>query len=681
MAITITHTKVATTPDDPTAEVGTNEWNAAHTVTGSIVGGSDGQFQYNNNGEGAGAVKLIYDDTLNVTKMTADSGLGGGFIANLDNPFCVNDDNYHRGYEFRADWVAPSGTNVGFTTQMTVAIPGRIMEGENLHGGGTNAKCTFTNLGISVDAYGAGQRILTQQTINAYGMGDACLETRRVSFSSGNISGDEGVGFSLVNTLMQAELFVKANITSIPTQATINTTTTQVITGDKDPQTVTVANSSGVVAGQWVVVEQAPSTHLINIEAVQVTAVPNGTSITGIFRANHGLGVKVTPATVLGLAANFMGEQRVVVNLSATPYTTGTVASISGAAFTGSGTTWANNMVGGNADNVGAISLTSDDYTGLPYSTAPNQLKSWYQITSVPSTTQVDIHTTSVAGDAAYRGNGVAVSGAYTIRPAMRILRIPNLSTIVCETSTHTWAVNDIIECAICPYPDMTAFRYHVGAFTPGGTYRNFQAVLNLGSRKIEFGYFLGFYGNPKCDGTNGASTGSWGTCYAAQHCDVAFAHYGTNGYTDAKCSLLLPRGGDNSGGTDQGGAIVWSPTTQNVTARLPQIRPNEGNEGLDIIGTGVAATLTGALRFILHGKGINTSSATTGAELLTFGGQFKVGTSTFANIATAAANLVGTMIVITDSDTATVGATIAGGGANTVMAWCDGANWKVMAA
>lgn len=36
MPLTITHTKVAVTPDDPSVEVGTNEWNATHTVVETL---------------------------------------------------------------------------------------------------------------------------------------------------------------------------------------------------------------------------------------------------------------------------------------------------------------------------------------------------------------------------------------------------------------------------------------------------------------------------------------------------------------------------------------------------------------------------------------------------------------------------------------------------------------------
>lgn len=36
MAVTVTHATVATLPDDPDAEVGTDEWNAGHTVTNAM---------------------------------------------------------------------------------------------------------------------------------------------------------------------------------------------------------------------------------------------------------------------------------------------------------------------------------------------------------------------------------------------------------------------------------------------------------------------------------------------------------------------------------------------------------------------------------------------------------------------------------------------------------------------
>lgn len=48
----------------------------------------------------------------------------------------------------------------------------------------------------------------------------------------------------------------------------------------------------------------------------------------------------------------------------------------------------------------------------------------------------------------------------------------------------------------------------------------------------------------------------------------------------------------------------------------------------------------------------------------------------TFASVPTPVA---GTMVVITDSSTNTWGATVAGGGANVVLAWYNGTNWTVI--
>jgi len=55
--------------------------------------------------------------------------------------------------------------------------------------------------------------------------------------------------------------------------------------------------------------------------------------------------------------------------------------------------------------------------------------------------------------------------------------------------------------------------------------------------------------------------------------------------------------------------------------------------------------------------------------------GMFKVGSYQFANLPTAA---VGMMAVVTNSNTVTWGATIAGGGANAVLAFYNGTNWTV---
>jgi len=52
----------------------------------------------------------------------------------------------------------------------------------------------------------------------------------------------------------------------------------------------------------------------------------------------------------------------------------------------------------------------------------------------------------------------------------------------------------------------------------------------------------------------------------------------------------------------------------------------------------------------------------------------------TYAHVVAAAGTPEGALAAITDSTTATWGATIAGGGAHHVLAYCDGTNWTVAA-
>jgi hypothetical protein len=71
MPLNVTHSTVVGVADDGTSPVGSDEWNAAHTISGVLPAanvapaGSDGQVQYNNGGAVAGATGLIYDDTNN----------------------------------------------------------------------------------------------------------------------------------------------------------------------------------------------------------------------------------------------------------------------------------------------------------------------------------------------------------------------------------------------------------------------------------------------------------------------------------------------------------------------------------------------------------------------------------------------------------------------------------------
>ena len=185
--------------------------------------------------------------------------------------------------------------------------------------------------------------------------------------------------------------------------------------------------------------------------------------------------------------------------MSSTPYATGTITSVSGGTLIGTGTTWSATMVGGHADNVGAISLAVDDYTGSPFDTGSGRLRSWHQITGVTDATHLAVHSWSVAGDASYKGRGTVASNlpsTYTIRPAMRMLNFKTVGgsgAMICEYSSHTWTVGDIVECAMCPYPDVQGYQYSLSQWTPNGANnKGFFSVYNSGARTYDFCFYIG---------------------------------------------------------------------------------------------------------------------------------------------------------------------------------------------
>jgi hypothetical protein len=71
MALSVTHSTVVVTPDDGTSEVGSNEWNATHTISGTLPAanvtpaGSDKQIQFNDGGALGADAGWTWDKTTN----------------------------------------------------------------------------------------------------------------------------------------------------------------------------------------------------------------------------------------------------------------------------------------------------------------------------------------------------------------------------------------------------------------------------------------------------------------------------------------------------------------------------------------------------------------------------------------------------------------------------------------
>ena len=400
-------------------------------------------------------------------------------------------------------------------------------------------KTTFIGLAVDSIMQASGQRFAMTQSQKCYGMGDCFLGNSYVTYAGANMGGDEGTGFSPFTRLHQQENLARTTIAQVTgvvagtginiTPTLCNTTITQAVTGSSTPQAVTVASTTHCGVGDWVVAGIEAPTGLPNEEAVQITAVGGGT-ISGIFLNNHLISTTLTPAVLLNNVFNYQfGQDRVLVNLSATAYTTGTVSNILGGGYTGTGTTWSAGMVGGTSPIYGCIALTADDYSSVPFNGtgAQSTLKSWYQILGPVTSTGLGIYRTDPYGGGAYLGRG-PISGssnpasAYTIRPCARILKIIDSGTLVLETNSFTWTVGDTVEAAISPYPTVSGYLYDVAAYTPGGEYGSIFSVVNSGARMFTNAFSVATVGSTQI-GTAGADTAPFDHAYFADVNNFSF--------------------------------------------------------------------------------------------------------------------------------------------------------------
>lgn len=584
------------------------------------------------------------------TSTPGTAGTGGLAISSTD-PQIGDDPNYRRAFDVTT--TAPiAALNPSFTNSFGSVFSITPTDGDNSFGGGTNAKTTFAALGLTSTARAAGQRFVSVQNQTCYGIGDCFLQSRRLSYAGHDIAGDEGQGFYPQDLLTQQPNLALATISSKPTQSTYSSTITQNIVGAYSTQTVTVAATTNAVVGDWIVVGQEIPSGTPNLEAVQITAIGSGT-ITAVFRNNHTSGATLTPALVLVLSdGSFLGQGRVLVNLSGTSYSTGTVSSIVGGGLTGSGTTWTANMVGGSTTNIGAIAMTADDYTGAPFNStgAQGTLKSWYQITTRSSNTGIGIFSYSTAADQGYNGLGPG-SGGYIIRPAARVLKVSG-TTVICETTSATWSAGHNVELSISPFPDVSLESNQIAAYTPGGTYRSAKKILNVGARKFGSGLLVDALLQT---GSNAAT--------------VAFAT-GVDIEAPVDFGMIVRNAGTaaitlDPSTSDSGGKIRW----QNIS----DLVPNSTNHGFDWALTW-GSDNNGNLR-TKSSAGIGTGSLSS----LNFGGMIGTTPQLFSTLPTCAAGTEGLTANVTDSSTAVWGATVTGSSGNHILARCNGSNWTVV--
>jgi hypothetical protein len=236
------------------------------------------------------------------------------------------------------------------------------------------------------------------------------------------------------------------------------------------------------------------------------------------------------------------------------------------------------------------------------------------------------------------------------------------------------------------------------------------RSAMNLTSGATDT-VAVGTFALSRATGTNntavGASAGGNITT-GAKNCAVGFAgtgittgHYNVAIGHNALCSAQLTTGYENIAiGHDPGLAITSG--DNNILLGRAGKNITTGDENFIVGGSkdsplgdqSAAATLTTGSRNIVIGR--NTLDVPTAgtSDYLNIGnaikGDMAAGPIAFQvpfshkGVAFAdkpASPVAGSMIYFTDSNTATWGATVAGGGANPVLAWYNGTNWTVVGA
>ncbi len=581
-----------------------------------------------------------------------------GFVLSAVNPLAGNNLN-----EGVAAMIAcqsdVSNINPGFTDANCAMTTQNAVFGNNTYSTDTHSKTTFITSGSTMYGYAAGQRILHTDTLNCYGMGDCFNNSTAISYAGGVTAGDEGEAFNTTSSgLTQQNFLVLSTVASVPTQTTCAASTTQNITGGYIAQTVTVSSTTNCNVNDWIMVDQLPNDlpPFSNSEAVKITAVGSGT-LSGVFLNNHSTAAPILPALVLNIAStSAWGQHRELVDLSAASYSTGTVSSITGHTFTGSGTTWATNMVGGTTSNIGCIALTADAFTGAPFTTGSGALNSWYKILAVAGTTSLTIASESVANDQNYYGKGPG-TGGYIISPCSESMHQIGNNEVILESNTATWTAADNVELAISPYPDVSGMNLTFGEFTTGGTRRQGLLIRNAGARKFQIGLNIG--GQMPTGGNTdypiayhvGIDVGEAEYAFQSNDSSIAALLLGNGGYPDSSTLILMP-------GYGSGTSIGSHHSNQGMDFKLT----NDQNVPLGVLSSiGPTVIGTGTLGS-LNWTGILGTKA-----------------YAFSALPTCASGLEGMMAAITDSTTATWGATIAGSSTNHVMGRCNGTNWTVV--
>jgi hypothetical protein len=375
-----------------------------------------------------------------------------------------------------------TGTPGALDTGWTNITCGRIYM-NFFHGTNTGAaKTTDMALQLNNITFGAGQSFGMNVSLNSLAAHDhqniVVSNTYYGGIASAGDEGPVGYGMSMTNPDWYDTAHVYGNII----RGAGSAHTTAALTARNSIQSIPVDNVTGFAVGEWVEINNTDPAYGTGYrQAMKITAVGPGNTISGLVEIDQVSGVPITPATLIPINIQTewadYGEHRWVVNLNAASYSAGTMTwAYAPDATTGSGsnrvtgtsTAFSNSMVGGDVNVPGCVSQDSDtNHYGSP---------AWFPIKSVDSPTQL---TTIVQRQT----DPVPLTGAaYHIKPCAEILRIlgfdvPGTVTgyLIVETNSFPWPNGSLIETAIGP---------SVGA--NGATYNMFDYVTESRSVSLQ---------------------------------------------------------------------------------------------------------------------------------------------------------------------------------------------------
>lgn len=122
----------------------------------------------------------------------------------------------------------------------------------------------------------------------------------------------------------------------------------------------------------------------------------------------------------------------------------------------------------------------------------------------------------------------------------------------------------------------------------------------------------------------------------------------------------------------NSGSSLGWAstdPASTNIDTAFTRV-----SAGVVALGNGSAADASGTFEAAVGTFGTSLTVGGAGVSSV------KIGTNAFSALPTCNSGAEGTMAPVNDSTTVTWGATITGGGANHVLAYCDSTNWTVAA-